>query len=103
MYLSTVNSAQPFFLLTRISLARKTAQNLQDTGKTTWPIARTVKPPEPPVQTLASYLGSAEPGMFKGELLVHFTGLNPDHVDETIQVQMLVDQSDVKGLHGQPK
>ena len=41
--------------------------------------------------------------MFKGELLVHFTGLNPDHVDETIQVQMLVDQSDVKGLRGQPR
>src|SRR4051794_7686743 len=45
---------------------------------------------------------SAEPGMFKGELLVHFTGFNPDHVDETIQVQMLVDQNEVKGLRGQP-
>jgi hypothetical protein len=45
----------------------------------------------------------AEPGMFKGEFLVYLHGLNPERGEETITVQMLVDERDVKGLERPPK
>ena len=45
----------------------------------------------------------AEPGMFKGELLVYLHGLHPERRGESIRVQMLVDEQEVKALTGEPK
>lgn len=45
----------------------------------------------------------AEPGMFKGELLIFLEGLHPDRLDRKIKVQLLVDNQEVTGLTGVPK
>jgi hypothetical protein len=41
--------------------------------------------------------------MFRGELLVFLEGLDFEHPDQRIKVQMLVDQSEVEGVRGEPK
>jgi hypothetical protein len=46
---------------------------------------------------------SAEPGMFRGELLVYLDAIDPEDRDRTIRVQMLVDHREVEHLGGEPR
>src|SRR5262249_31574762 len=57
-------------------------------------------PPRSPVRYIPC---EAEPGMFRDELLVYLSALAPDQPGDKIRVQMLVDQSEIKNLKGQPK
>lgn len=45
----------------------------------------------------------AEPGMFRGELLVFLNAIDPTDHAKTIKVQMLVDTKEVDGLEGNPQ
>lgn len=45
----------------------------------------------------------AEPGMFRGELLVYANGFDPEKPDKSIRIQMLVDENEVEGIRGVPK
>jgi hypothetical protein len=57
-----------------------------------------------PAHSLVRYLHcEAEPGMFRDELLVFLHALHPDRPGETIKVQLLVDQNEVKNLDRQPQ
>lgn len=46
---------------------------------------------------------SAEPGMFRDEFLVFIDGLDPDHINESVRVQVLVDSDLVKLRGKEPK
>jgi hypothetical protein len=45
----------------------------------------------------------AEPGMFKGELLVHLSGFDPLERGKRIAVQLLADEREVESLARTPK
>jgi hypothetical protein len=44
-----------------------------------------------------------EPGMFRGEWLVFLDVINPQNPEQTLRVQLLVDQREVSELRGDPK
>src|SRR5437899_104152 len=44
-----------------------------------------------------------EPGMFRGEWLVHVDAVNPQDPENKIRVQLLVDESEVADLQGTPR
>ena len=46
---------------------------------------------------------SVQPGMFNDELYIIFQGLDPDSPDQTIDIQVLVDNKLVKDLGGMPE
>jgi hypothetical protein len=43
-----------------------------------------------------------EPGMFKGEWLVHLTASDPHDPNRTVQVKLFADERDVKDIQGNP-
>jgi hypothetical protein len=44
-----------------------------------------------------------EPGMFRGEFLVHLDGRNPNCPEEEIHAQLFADERDIKGLRSFPE
>ncbi|HJT30694.1 MAG TPA: hypothetical protein VJ783_01420 [Pirellulales bacterium] len=46
---------------------------------------------------------SAEPGMFKDELLIFIEGVDPERPDKPLVAQVLVDADLVRSVHGTPQ
>jgi hypothetical protein len=44
-----------------------------------------------------------EPGMFKGEYLVHLEALNPSDPKQTVHAQLFADEHEVKAIEGTPE
>src|SRR5579864_6413780 len=44
-----------------------------------------------------------EPGMFRGEWLVYLNTVDPANPNREVRAQLLVDEREVRGIHGTPK
>jgi len=59
--------------------------------------------PEKHASSLGYLRCRAEPGMFRGELLVHIEGMDPRKPAEKIPIQLFVDRSEVAELNSEPR